>query len=73
MATNLAANAHGDSFLLRQLQLTGWKLHVRDGDTTRIRASLGEVELKATGANLAEAAGTIFARAMRSTRSHRGD
>lgn len=73
MATNLAANAPGDSFLLRLLQLTGWKLHVRDGDTTRIRASRGEVQLEVTGANLAEAAGTIFARAMRSTRSYRGD
>jgi hypothetical protein len=73
MATNLAVNAYGGSFLLELLQLAGWRLHVRDADTARIRARRGEVELEVTGANLAEAAGTVFARAMRSNRSHRGN
>jgi hypothetical protein len=72
MATNPAANPYGGSFLLELLQLAGWQLHVRDTETARIRARRGEVELEVTGANLAEAAGTVFARAMRSNRSHRG-
>lgn len=73
MAMKLAANAHGGSFLLELLQLAGWQLQVRDGDTARIRARRGGVELEVTGANLAEAAGIVFVRAMRSTRSLRGD
>jgi hypothetical protein len=73
MATNLAANARGGSFLLEMLRLAGWQLQIRDRNTARIRASRGEVELEVTGANLAEAAGTIFARAMRSNRSYRGN
>ena len=72
MATNLAANARGGSFLLELLQLAGWQLHVRDTDRGRIRARRGEVELEVAGANLAEAASTVFARAMRSKRSYRG-
>jgi hypothetical protein len=73
MATNPAANAHGDSFLLELLQLAGWQLPVRDTDTARIRTRRGEVELEVTGAKLAEAAGTVFARAMRSNSSCRGN
>jgi len=69
MATNLADNARGGSFLLELLHLAGWQLQVRDSDTARIRARRGEVELEVTGASLAEAAGTVFARAMRSNRS----
>jgi len=72
MATNLAANARADSFLLELLHLAGWQLQVRDRDGARIRARRGEVELEVTGASLAEAAGTVFARAMRSNRSYRG-
>ena len=68
MAANLAANAPGGSFLLELLHLAGWQLQVRDSDRARIRASRGEVELEVSGASLAEAAGTVFARAMRSNR-----
>lgn len=72
MATNLAADARGGSFLLELLHLAGWQLQVRESDVARIRARRGEVELEVTGASLAEAAGTVFARAMRSSRSDRG-
>jgi len=72
MATNLAANARAGSFLLELLHLAGWQLQVRDNDGARIRARRGVVELEVTGASLAEAAGTVFARAMRSSRSNRG-
>jgi hypothetical protein len=72
MTTNPAANAPAGSFLLELLQLAGWHLQVRDSDTARIRARRGEVELEVTGASLAEAVGTVFARAMRSNRSYRG-
>ena len=73
MATNLAANAPGDTFPLGPLQLAGWHLQVRDGGRARIRARQGEVELEVTGATFAEAAGTVLARAMRSTRSYGGN
>jgi hypothetical protein len=73
MEANLATNAHRRSFLLELLQLAGWHLQVRDGDTARIRARRGEVELEVTSVSFAEAAGTIFARAMRSARSDAGD
>jgi hypothetical protein len=72
MATNLAANARRGSFLLELLHLAGWQLQVRDSDRAWIRARRGEVELEVIGASLAEAAGTVFARAMRSNRSDRG-
>jgi hypothetical protein len=72
MATNLSANARGGSFLLELLQLAGWQLQVRDSDRARIHARRGGVELEVTGASLTEAAGTVFARAMRSNRSYRG-
>src|SRR6478672_9691669 len=62
MATNLAANARGGSFLLELLQLAGWRLQVRDSDGARILARRGGVELEVTGDSLAEAAGTVFAR-----------
>jgi hypothetical protein len=72
MATNVVGNARRGSFLLELLHLAGWQLQVRDSDRARIRASRGEVELEVTGASFAEAAGTVFARAMRSNRCHRG-
>jgi len=72
MATNLAANARGGSFLLELLHLAGWQLQVRDSDRARIQARRGEVKLEVTGTSLAEAAGTVLARAMRSSRSYRG-
>jgi hypothetical protein len=72
MASNLAANARGGSFLLELLHLAGWQLQVRDSDKARIHARRDEVELEVAGASLTEAAGTVFARAMRSNRSYRG-
>ena len=73
MATKLATSAHRRSFLLELLQLAGWQLQVRESDPARIRARRGEVELDVTAASLAEAAGTVFARAMRSNRSSQGN
>ena len=72
MATNLAGKAHRGSFLLELLHFAGWQLQVRVGGTPRIHARRGEVELEVTGASLAEAAGTVFARAMRSSRLDQG-
>ena len=68
MATNLANEAPGGSFLLELLSLAGWQLQVRDGETPTIYASRADVELEVSGASLADATGTIFARAMRSSR-----
>jgi hypothetical protein len=73
METKLAAGAHGRSFLLELLQLAGWQVQVRDGAPPRIRARRDEVELEVTGVNFTEAAGTMFAQAMRSARPDRGD
>ena len=72
MATNLADKADRGSFLLELLYLAGWQLQIRDDNSPRIHARRGEVELEVTGASLAEAAGTVFARAMRSNRFYRG-
>jgi hypothetical protein len=69
MATNLSGKAHEGSFLLELLHFAGWKLQVQDGETARIRANRGDVALDVTADSLAGAAGTVFARAMRSGRS----
>jgi hypothetical protein len=71
--SNPTANGHTGSFLLELLQLAGWQLQVRDSDRTRVRARRGEVELEVTGGSLAEAAGTVFARAMRSASTYGGE
>jgi hypothetical protein len=71
MATRLVEASRGGSFLLELLYFAGWRLDVRDGDAPRIRATRAEIELEASGASLAEAAGTIFAQAMRSSRRDR--
>ena len=71
MATNLANQTRG-SFLLELLYFAGWQLRVRDGAVARIHAKRAGVELKVTGATLADAAGTVFARAMRSSRRRNG-
>jgi hypothetical protein len=49
----------------------GWQLKVRQDERARIRATRADVELEVTGASLEEAAGIVFARAMRS--SHLND
>ena len=72
MATNLADKADRGSFLLELLYLAGWQLQIRDDNSPRIHARRGEVELEVTGARLPEAAGTVFARAMRSSRLDQG-
>ena len=72
MATNLANEAREGSFLLELLYFAGWRLRVRDGEVARIHAKRAGVELEVTGTNLAEAAGTVFARAMRSSRRRTG-
>jgi hypothetical protein len=69
MATNLSDKAHEGSFLLELLHFAGWKLQVQHGKTPRIRANRGDVALDVTSDSLADAAGTVFARAMRSGRS----
>jgi hypothetical protein len=69
MATNLSDKAHEGSFLLELLHFAGWKLQVQDGKTPRIRANRGDVALDVTADSLPDAAGTVFARAMRSGRS----
>jgi hypothetical protein len=66
MATNPVSQPHGDSFLLELLHFAGWRVQVRTGSPTRIRATRGAVRLDVTGATLPAAAGTVFARAMRS-------
>jgi len=72
MATNLANEAREGSFLLELLHFAGWRLRVRDGEVARIHAKRAGVELEVTGATLADAAGTVFARAMRSSRRRNG-
>jgi len=68
MATNLSDKAHEGSFLLELLHFAGWKLQVQDGEAPRIRANRGDVAFDVTADSLADAAGTAFARAMRSGR-----
>ena len=71
MATNLSDKGHEGSLLLELLHFAGWELQVQDGETPRIRANRGDVDLDVTAGSLADAAGTVFARAMRSGRSRR--
>jgi hypothetical protein len=68
VATNNVSYGGQESFLLELLHFAGWKVRIRRGQLTRIRAARSGVELDVTGASLGEAAGTIFARAMRTSR-----
>ena len=72
MATNPANQAREGSFLLELLYFAGWQLRIRNGDVARIHAKRAGVELEVTGATLADAAGTVFARARRSSRRRNG-
>jgi len=72
MATNLVEASGSGSFLLELLYFAGWKLQISDGEVATIRAERAGVELEVGGANLAEAAGIVFARAMRSSRRSDG-
>jgi hypothetical protein len=71
VATNNGSYSEQESFLLELLYFAGWQLQIRRGQSTRIRATRGGVELDVTGSSLPIAAGTVFARAMRS--SHDAD
>jgi hypothetical protein len=71
MAPRPVSQVDRESSLLELLHLAGWELRVRYGETAQIRASRGRVELDVTGASLAQPAGVVFARAMRSSRSIR--
>ena len=68
MATSSVSDPERESFLLELLHFAGWRLQIRRGSSTRIRAARGGVELEVTGPSLSHAAGTVFARAMRSSR-----
>jgi hypothetical protein len=68
VATNVVSHAERESFLLELLYFAGWQLQIQGGRSTRIRATRAGTELDITGSSLAEAAGTLFARAMRSSR-----
>ena len=63
MATNPANQAREGSFLLELRYFAGWQLRIRNGDVARIHAKRAGVELEA---------GTVFARAMRSSRRRTG-
>lgn len=68
MALSSASDPERESFLLELLHFAGWRLEIRRGSSTRIRAARGRVQLDVTGPSLSHAAGTVFARAMRSSR-----
>jgi hypothetical protein len=72
VVTNPITGSGRGSFLLELLYFAGWQLQVRHGQPTRIRATRGDVELDVTGPDLPDAAGTVFARAMRSSRDDDG-
>jgi hypothetical protein len=69
MAPNPIARSEG-SFLLELLYYAGWDLQVRDGETVRIRAARDGIEIDVSGRSLPQAAGSVFARAMRSGCHH---
>jgi hypothetical protein len=71
VAANVIEERGGGSFLLELLQFAGWRLRVRGDGPARIWARRADVGLAVTGATLAEAAGIVFARAMRSKPSER--
>ena len=71
MATKLVDGSGSGSFLLELLYFAGWRLEVREGKAPNIRATRGEIELEVSAASWAEAAGIVFARAMRSSRRDR--
>ena len=68
MAMSSVSDPERESFLLELLHFAGWRLEIRRGSSTRIRAARSGVELDVTCPSLSHAAGTLFARAMRSSR-----
>jgi hypothetical protein len=71
MAAKLIQVSGDRSFLLELLHFAGWRLQVREGSTTTIRAARSGVLLEASGSTLPEAVGRLFARAMRSSPTRR--
>ena len=68
MVTSSVSDPERESLVLELLHFAGWRLEIRRGSSTRIRAARSGVELDVTGPSLSHAAGTLFARAMRSSR-----
>lgn len=66
VAPNPIAYAERGSFLLELLHYAGWQLRIRDGAPARIHATRDGIVIDVTDSSLAQAAGTVFARAMRS-------
>ena len=66
MRTELLPQDRGGAFLLELLHFAGWRLQVRNGATPTIRARRADVELDVSGSSVAETAGIVLARAMRS-------
>ncbi|MGH3084430.1 MAG: hypothetical protein ACRDNP_10315 [Gaiellaceae bacterium] len=66
MAANPIAHPQGGSLLLELLSYAGRQLRVRDGKPTRIHATRDGIVIDVTDSSLSQAAGTVFARAMRS-------
>jgi hypothetical protein len=68
VAPNAILRDEQESLLLELLHFAGWELRVRRGRPARIRATRNTVQIDVTGSSVAEAAGIVFARAMRSSR-----
>jgi hypothetical protein len=66
VAPNPIAHAEEGPFLLELLHLAGWQLRIRSGKPARIRATRDGIVIDVTDSSLSEAAGIVFARAMRS-------
>jgi hypothetical protein len=64
--TEAAVIPRDGSFLLELLHFAGWRLQIREGRPARIRAVRDDVQIDVESATLQEAAGVVFARAMRS-------
>ena len=68
MASSPIAYSERGSFLLELLYFAGWQLQIRRGSPATIRATREDVTIEVTEATVPQAAGVMFARAMRSSR-----
>lgn len=68
MSVQLTTGSADESLLLELLHYAGWRLQIRRAGGVSIQALRDGVEVSASGRSLPEAAGAIFARAMRSRR-----
>jgi len=71
VASNPITVGERGSFLLELLHFAGWRIAIRSGIPTTIRATRDDVALEVIETTLPRAAGVVFARAMRSNRSGR--